>query len=143
MFSAYHHCFIYYRNRSVDCITLFFRKRAVSQRSPLILHLSSWAVLISSSRGCLGNGETPAGERGRRDPTESASERGGSKKKEEVRLKPSRPVTTSNDPTSCGAARGKRVVPQTPQPLNKRNGPIYIKMSQPLVFHISNPKLSE
>ncbi|GGD26443.1 hypothetical protein GCM10011389_37430 [Pontibacillus salipaludis] len=29
---------------------------------------SSGAVSTSHGKGCLGNGETPAGERGRRDP---------------------------------------------------------------------------
>ncbi|GGD06026.1 hypothetical protein GCM10011389_11930 [Pontibacillus salipaludis] len=33
-------------------------------------------------------------------------------------------------------ARGKRVVPQTPQALTKRNGPIYTKVSKPRVSHI-------
>ncbi|KGP90950.1 hypothetical protein N780_02305 [Pontibacillus chungwhensis BH030062] len=33
-------------------------------------------------------------------------------------------------------ARGKRVVPQTPRALNKRNGHIYTKVSQLVVFHM-------
>ncbi len=49
----------------------------------------------TSGKGCLGNGETPTGERGRRDP-------GVNEVSEEARQ----------------LARGKRVVPQTPLALN-------------------------
>ncbi len=52
-------------------------------------------------KGCLGNGETPVGERGRRDPGLNAV-------REEARQ----------------LARGKRVVPQTPQALKNATAPL-------------------
>ncbi|KGP92739.1 hypothetical protein N780_13585 [Pontibacillus chungwhensis BH030062] len=67
------------------------------------------AVCTKHCKGWLGNGETPTGERGRRDP-------GANGVSEEARQ----------------LARGKRVVPQPPQPLNKSNGPAMHKTPQSL-----------
>ncbi|GGD04619.1 hypothetical protein GCM10011389_10170 [Pontibacillus salipaludis] len=60
------------------------------------------------------------GERGRRDP-------GMSKANEEARQ----------------LARGKRVVPQTPQTLIKHNGPTHNKLSQLRVFKINTQIISK